>query len=99
MEITTFEILCLIGTSHDSMTILSVYRPLSASPTGQSFDECSAVLQSLKTWSSQLLMLSDFNLHLQDLTVHASSRFLNLLSQFCQAIYLECGILDLDHVG
>src|ERR1043165_9050796 len=102
LAITTFEALCLsIATTHGSVTLLSVYRPGSTPPTGLFFDEFTSVLESLVTRNSQLLIVGDFNLHLQDLTEPASSRFLDLLSQFGLrqhvnvATHLQGGFLDL----
>lgn len=83
MEITTFEALCLtIATSHGSMTLLTVYRPGSASPTGLFFDEFSSVQKFLITRNTQLLIICDFNLHLEVSPQPSSTRFLDLLTQF-----------------
>ena len=99
---TTFEALCLsIATPRGSVTLLTVYRPGSAPPTELFFDEFSSVLESLITRNSQLVILGDFNLHLEDHTSPTSSRFLDLLTQFGlrqhvgEATHRSGGCLDL----
>ena len=102
MQITTFEALCLsIATPHGSTTVLSVYRPGSVIPTGKFFEELSSVLESLITRNTQLTILGDFNIHLEDPTDPATVRLMDLLSHFGllqhvkESTHLLGGILDL----
>ena len=102
MEITTFEVLCLtFPSSHGPTTILSVYRPGSFPITSQFFKEFFSVLECIVTRNSQLVIISDFNIHQEDTTDSATIRFLDLLRQFGllqhvkETTYLSGGILDL----
>src|SRR5688572_30925028 len=102
MEITSFEALCIsIANSRGSLTLLTVYRPGSAAPSDSFFDEFSSVLESLITRNSQLLIIGDFNLHLEDPSLPPSKRFLDLLTQFglrqhvSGSTHLHGGTLDL----
>jgi len=80
---TTLEALCLsIATPRGPVTLLTIYRPGSSSPTGQFFEELSSILEILITRNSQLIILGDFNIHLEEPTLPTSIRFLDLLSQF-----------------
>ena len=71
-----------IATPRGPVTLLTVYRPGSFSPDGQFFDELSSILEILITRNSQLILLGDFNIHLEEPTLRDSARFLDLLSQF-----------------
>src|SRR6218665_280308 len=87
MEITSFEALCLsIATPRGSLTVLTVYRPGSITPPDIFFTEFASVLESLVTRNTQLLIVGDFNIHLEDPSLSSTSRFLDILSQFglCQ---------------
>jgi len=77
------EALCLsTATPRGPATLLTIYRPGSSSPTGQFFEELSSILEVLITRNSQLIILCDFNIHLEEPTLPTSIRFLDLLSQF-----------------
>src|SRR6218665_498075 len=78
MEITSFEALCLsIATPRGSLTVLTVYRSGSTTPHDIFFTEFASVLESLVTRNTQLLIIGDFNIHLEDPSLSSSSRFLS----------------------
>jgi len=98
---TTFEAFCQsIATPRGSVTLLTVYRPGSSDPNDVFFEEFSSVLESLITRNSQLIILGDFNVHLEDLSSSHTKRYLNILSQFglrqhvSEATHRSGGILD-----
>lgn len=83
MEITMFEALYLgIASPHCLTTLLSIYRPVSAPLTGSFFDEITSVLESVVTRNSQLVILGNFNIHLENLTESTTVHCLDLLTQF-----------------
>ena len=103
---TTFEAMCLsFATPRGSTTILSIYRPPPVKDktenTVKFFEEFSAVLESLITRNSRILIVGDFNLPLVNASHPFSTRFLDLLAQFglrqhvTSPTHKRGGILDL----
>ena len=105
-SLTTLEALCLsIATPHGPITLLTVYRPGSSPPTAQFFEELSTIFETIVTRNSQLIILGDFNIHLEEPTLPNSVRFLDLLTQFGlrqhinESTHLLGGYLDLVITG
>src|SRR6218665_152098 len=79
----SFEALCLsIATPHGPVTLLTVYRPSTTTLTLQFYEEFASVLEELITRNSQLLILGDFNIHLEESASSNSLHFSQLLAQF-----------------
>jgi hypothetical protein len=102
MEVTSFEALCLSFPSPQGpTTVLTIYRPGSAPITAKFFEEFASVLESIVTRNSQLVILGDFNIHLEESTESSTSQFLELLKQFGlvqhvkEITHCQGGILDL----
>jgi len=62
--------------------LLTVYRPSTTTLTLQFYEEFASVLEDLITRNSQLLILGDFNIHLEDSASLNSLHFSQLLAQF-----------------
>src|SRR6218665_393822 len=78
-----FEALCLsIATPRGPVTVLTVYRPSTTTLTLQFYEEFASVLEDLITRNNQLLILGDFNIHLEDSVSSNSLHFSQLLAQF-----------------
>src|SRR6218665_3601557 len=102
MEPETFEVLCnSLSTSHSPVTLLTVYRPGSEHVTVKFFEEFTLVLESLITRNSQLIILGDFNIHVEDSMDPHSIHFSELLKQFGlqqhvrEPTFVRGGTLDL----
>src|SRR6218665_2642158 len=79
----SFEALCLsIATPRGPVTLLTVYRPSTTTLTLQFYEEFASMLEDLITRNSQLLILGDFNIHLEDSASSNSLHFSQLLAQF-----------------
>ena len=80
---TTFEAFALkMSTSYGPVCLLAIYRPGSQAVTSQFFDEFQAVLESIATRNSQLLILGDFNIHLDSLADQNAIKFKETLCHF-----------------
>ena len=64
------------------MTLLTVYRPSTTTLTLQFYEEFASVLEDLISRNSQLLILGDFNIRLEDSASLNSLHFSQLLAQF-----------------
>ena len=74
-----FECICLsIGTIHGPLTVLVVYRPGSEGITSEFFDEFSTLLETLSVFNSQLLIVGDFNVHIDNVDDAHGKRLLTL---------------------
>src|SRR6218665_182203 len=79
----SFEALCLIiATPRGPVIVLTVYRPSTTTLTLQFYEEFASVLEDLISRNSRLLILGDFNIHLEDSVSSNSLHFSQLLAQF-----------------
>ena len=63
----TFEYVCLsITTSCGPVTVVAIYQPGSSAPDGAFFSGFNTILGTLATFNSQLVILGDHNVHLED---------------------------------
>ena len=64
----SFEYVCVsITTPCGSVTVVAIYRPGSSTPDATFFSEFTTILETLATFNSQLVILGDLNVHLEDL--------------------------------
>ena len=64
----TFEYVCVsITTPCGPVTVVAIYRPGSSVPDAAFFSEFTTILETLATFNSQLVILGDLNVHLEDL--------------------------------
>ena len=77
MEVLAVSLRC----SKFAATLLTIYRPGSASITNLFFDEFSDVLERC-SFSNNLLVVGDINIHLDDKTSSATKHFQSLLDSF-----------------
>lgn len=62
---TTFEHLCChVTAGNDQFMLLGVYRPGSQAATTQFFDELSAAMEQVCTYRYPIVILGDFNVHM-----------------------------------
>ena len=83
----TFEYLeCLMQLDSKCIRIVSVYRPPPSRANGFTFnqflDEFTLLLEKLTVSTGQLLLLGDFNLHIDDLNDNCAQRLIDVLSLF-----------------
>src|ERR1043165_4947374 len=94
--------LCLsFPSAQGPTTVLNIYRPGSAQVTAKFLEEFASVLESIVTRNNQLVILGDFNIHLEESTESSTSQFLELLKQFGlvqhvkEITHRQGGMLDL----
>src|SRR6218665_2483492 len=84
-----------------AVTLLTVYRPGSEQVTVKFFEEFATVLEGLITRNSQLIIVGDFNIHVEDHMDSHSIQFSALLKQFGlhqhvrEPTFVRGGTLDL----
>src|SRR6218665_2509817 len=84
-----------------AVTLLTVYRPDSEHVTVKFFEEFATVLEGLITRNSQLIIVGDFNIHVEDHMDSHSIQFSALLKQFGlhqhvrEPTFVRGGTLDL----
>lgn len=80
---TSFELLaCHLVAASSKLALVTVYRPSSHPVTEIFFEEFTSLLELLSTYSSNVVIMGDFNLHVDDVTDAAALRFLDLLDAF-----------------
>ncbi|XP_055956994.1 uncharacterized protein LOC130012904, partial [Patella vulgata] len=104
IKFTTFEYLhTIISVMNERLSVIVIYRPPSrdAETVSNFFSEFPSVLDKLACSGNRLLLLGDFNFHLQDLTDTNAVRFNDLLRAYslCQHVSVPThnrgNILDL----
>ena len=79
----TFEALALsVPFQRGPVTLLTVYRPGSSDPTTAFFSELATMLEQFALYNTQLMLVGDLNIHLQDPNDPDTRKFLGLLQQF-----------------
>ena len=79
----TFEHLCCHMTAgNDKFLLLGVYRPGSSAATALFFDELSAVLEQLCTYRCPIVIMGDFNVHVDVNDDANAARLKSLLESF-----------------
>src|SRR5688572_11469215 len=84
--------------THSLQTVSKVIGP---PPTAQFFEELSTIFETIVMHNSQLIIVGDFNIHLEEPTLPTSVRFLDILTQFglwqhiSESTHLLGGYLDL----
>jgi len=101
----SFEVMGMLLKSSPNISFFVIYRPPPSSrnklSTGMFFEEFSAFLEHLTTISGSLLLVGDFNFHVEDTSNSAAVKFLDLLKTFNfiqlvnQPTYHDRHILDL----
>ena len=98
---TTFEYVCMsITTPNVPVTIVVVYRPGSSAPDASFFGEFTTILESLATFNSQLVILGDLNVHLEDpgdgacVTLNGILDSFSLVQQVNSPTHSAGGLLD-----
>lgn len=80
---TTFEACAAsISTRRGPCMILTVYRPGFSSPSQTFFDEFATVLEQLALYNSQVVIVGDFDLHLENTTSLLAADFRTFINQF-----------------
>jgi hypothetical protein len=82
----TFEALAVsISSSCGPLTVLAIYRPGSSPPSSLFFYELGTVLEQFVLHNTQLAILGDLNLHLENATLPSSIDFQLNMEQFGSA--------------
>src|SRR6218665_687101 len=71
-----------VSSPHGLLTILAVYRPGSTSPSLSFFNEFASLLEQFALYNMHLVIAGDFNLHLEDPSLPASTEFRTIIDQF-----------------
>jgi hypothetical protein len=80
---TSFELLaCHLVAASSKLVLVTVYRPSSHAVTEIFFEEFTSLLELLSTFSSNVVIVGDFNIHVDDVTDAMALRFLDLLDAF-----------------
>jgi hypothetical protein len=88
----SFESLCVrLSLPSTTTTILCIYRPPSTLPKSKStfFSEFATLLESISSSPSELLLVGDFNLHLDQPVSPSDAPFLDLLDTFCLSQHVD----------
>ena len=102
-QVKTFEYVCcrLHGDISGDVVVASIYRPGSAAVTPIFFAELTTFLEALATYRCPIVLLSDFNVHLEKVGNADADGLKSLLASFdmCQhvqdATHTAGGCLDL----
>ena len=79
----TFEHVSVsVSTLHGPVCFVVVYRPGSVKPDSAFFQEFSALLETLATFNSQLIITGDLNVHFEDANDRDTIRMNEMLSSF-----------------
>ena len=77
---TTFELLmCSSNTTGPSLLYVVIYRPGSSPPSNSFFDELTNLFETIITMKSDLVIMGDFNIHVDDSSNQYGHRLLDLL--------------------
>src|SRR6218665_2515367 len=80
---TTFEALAVsLASDRGPTTLLALYRPGSSRPTTAFYDEFIGLLDQFALYNSQLVLVGDLNLHLEDSSLSETVEFVAVLEQF-----------------
>ena len=67
IQVTSFEYVVIsLTTPSGPVTVVAIYRPGSAVPDANFFSEFTSILETLATFNSQLIIMGDLNVHLED---------------------------------
>ena len=79
----TFELhICSIKQHSSAFIVAAIYRPGSVAASAMFFEEFSSLLESLTTLRSSLVLIGDFNIHVDDLADARARHFLDILETF-----------------
>jgi len=79
----TFEALAVSVPFPDGpVTLITVYRPGSSRPTPAFFNELATLLEQFALYNTQVVLVGDLNLHLEDPALLETSEFVTILRQF-----------------
>ena len=79
----SFELLaCHLVAASSKLVLVTVYRPSSHAVTEIFLEEFTSLLELLSTFSSNVVIVGDFNIHVDDVTDATALRFLDLLDAF-----------------
>ncbi|PGH39091.1 MAG: hypothetical protein CRN43_11265, partial [Candidatus Nephrothrix sp. EaCA] len=80
---TTFEALAVsLASDRGPTTLLALYRPGSSRPTTVFYDEFIDLLDQFALYNTQLVLVGDLNLHLEDSSLPETVEFVAVLGQF-----------------
>src|SRR6218665_1480085 len=80
---TTFEALAVsLASDRGPTTLLALYRPDSSRPTTAFYDEFIDLLDQFALYNTQLVLVGDLNLHLEDSSLPETVEFVAVLGQF-----------------
>ena len=83
LEHNTFEMLaCCFRASSKPMIFVVVYRPGSAAPTADFFAQLIMLFEIIATYKSDVIILGDFNIHVNDVNDQHGQRLLQILDDF-----------------
>jgi exonuclease III len=89
---TSFELLaCHLVAASSKLVLVTVYRPSSHAVTEIFFEEFTSLLELLSTFSSNVVIVGDFNIHVDDVTDAMALRFLDLLDAFGYMQHIKGG--------
>ena len=79
----TFEVLAVsVTSSRGPATVLAIYRPGSTPPTPAFFSELSSLLEQFALHNTQLVVVGDLNLHLEEPALTETIEFNSIAEQF-----------------
>lgn len=78
---TSFEVL-VCHAKPTKLVLVTIYRPSSQSISELFFDEFTSLLEITATYASEIILLGDFNIHIDNVYDANAQRFLDLLDAF-----------------